>query len=138
MKQQILEIEKPYLKKNIPDFKPGDTVRVAVRIVEGDKERVQYFEGVCISRRGGGLRETFTLRRVSYGVGIERIFQLHSPRIESIEVVRRGKVRKAKLYYLRKLRGKKARIAEATRLTPEQKAELADKENKKDSQPSED
>lgn len=138
MKQQILEIEKPYLKKNIPDFKPGDTVRVAVRIVEGDKERVQYFEGVCISRRGGGLRETFTLRRVSYGVGIERIFQLHSPRIESIEVVRRGKVRKAKLYYLRKLRGKKARIAEATRLTPEQKAELADKENKKESQPSED
>ncbi|MCD6384714.1 50S ribosomal protein L19 [Candidatus Sumerlaeota bacterium] len=126
----MLEIEKPYLKKNIPDFKPGDTVRVAVRIIEGEKERLQYFEGVCISRRGGGLRETFTLRRVSYGVGIERIFQLHSPRIEHIEVKRRGKVRRAKLYYLRKLRGKKARISEATRLTPEQKAELASNENK--------
>lgn len=125
MNPKIMEIEKLQMKKNIPDFRPGDTVRVSVRIVEGDKERLQQFEGVCISRRGGGIRETFTLRRVSYGVGIERIFQLHSPRIESIEVVRRGKVRRSKLYYLRKLRGKKARITEAAQLTAEEKAELA-------------
>lgn len=125
MNPKIMEIEKLQMKKNIPDFRPGDTVRVSVRIVEGDKERIQQFEGVCISRRGGGIRETFTLRRVSYGVGIERIFQLHSPRIESIEVVRRGKVRRSKLYYLRKLRGKKARITEAAQLTEEEKAELA-------------
>ena len=122
MKRQVMEIEKPFIKKDIPDFRPGDTVHVAVRIVEGEKERLQHFEGVCINRRGGGIRESFTLRRVSYGVGIERIFQLHSPRIESISVPRRGKVRRAKLYYLRNLRGKKARISEATRLTPEEKA----------------
>lgn len=122
MKRQVMEIEKPQLKKEVPEFRAGDTVKVAVRIVEGEKERIQQFEGVCINRRGGGMRETFTLRRVSYGVGIERIFQLHSPRIEGITITRRGKVRRAKLYYLRNLRGKKARISEATRLTAAEKS----------------
>jgi len=112
MKQQVRDFEAPSLKKDIPDFRPGDTVRVAVRISEGDKERIQNFEGVCIRRKGGGIRETFTVRRVSYGVGMERIFPLHSPRIESITVVRRGRVRRAKLYYQRVLRGKKSRILE--------------------------
>jgi large subunit ribosomal protein L19 len=108
----ITAFEKTQQKTNIPNFRPGDTVRVSVRIVEGDKERVQDYEGVVIRRKGGGLRETFTVRRVSFGVGMERIFPLHSPRIEEIKVVRRGKVRRAKLYYLRALRGKKARITE--------------------------
>ncbi len=100
------------LKKDIPDFGPGDTVRVSVLISEGDKERIQDFVGVCIRRKGSGISETFTVRRVSYGVGMERIFPLHSPKIEKIEVLRRGRVRRAKLYYLRELRGKKARIVE--------------------------
>ena len=112
MKQEIKEFEAPGLKKDLPDFRPGDTIRVAVRISEGDKERIQNFEGICIRRKGGGLRETFTVRRVSYGVGMERIFPLHSPKIESIKVIRRGKVRRAKLYYQRELRGKKSRILE--------------------------
>ena len=112
MKQEIRDFEAARLKKDIPEFRPGDTVRVAVRITEGDKERIQKFEGVCIRRKGSGIRETFTVRRVSYGVGMERIFPLHSPRIESIRVVRQGKVRRAKLYYQRGLRGKKARIME--------------------------
>lgn len=101
-----------YLKKDIPEFGPGDTLRVSVLISEGDKERIQDFVGVCIRRKGSGISETFTVRRVSYGVGMERIFPLHSPKIEKIEVLRRGKVRRAKLYYLRELRGKKARIVE--------------------------
>ncbi len=110
----IREVEKSQLKraKEIPDFRPGDTVRVSLKIVEGKSERIQDFEGVVIARRSGGLRETFTVRRVSYGVGIERTFPLHSPRVTKIRLVRRGKVRRAKLYYLRDLRGKKARIAE--------------------------
>lgn len=108
----IAEVEAPLLKSNIPNFRPGDTIRVAVRIVEGDKERVQPYEGIVIKRRGSGVRETITVRRISFGVGMERTFQLHSPRIEGIEVVRLGKVRRAKLYYLRELRGKKARLAE--------------------------
>lgn len=112
MKQEIRDFEAAQFKKDIPDFRPGDTVRVAVRIVEGDKERIQNYEGVCIRKRGGGIRETFTVRRVSFGVGMERIFPLHSPSIESIKVIRHGKVRKAKLYYQRELRGKKARILE--------------------------
>ncbi len=112
MKQELREFEARRLKKEIPDFRPGDTISVAVRIKEGDKERLQKFEGVCIRRRGGGLRETFTVRRISYGVGMERIFPLHSPRIESINIIRRGKVRRARLYYQRGLRGKKARIVE--------------------------
>ncbi|CAB1129083.1 ribosomal protein L19 [Candidatus Hydrogenisulfobacillus filiaventi] len=105
-------IEEEQMRSDLPDFRPGDTVRVAVRVREGNRERVQSFEGVVISKRGEGLSKTFTVRRVSYGVGVERTFLLHSPRIESITVVRRGKVRRARLYYLRKLRGKAARIKE--------------------------
>jgi large subunit ribosomal protein L19 len=114
MKQEIRDFEAAQFKKDVPDFRPGDTVRVAVRIVEGDKERIQNYEGVCIRRRGGGIRETFTVRRVSFGVGMERIFPLHSPSIESIKIIRHGKVRRARLYYQRELRGKKARILERT------------------------
>ena len=114
MNAVVREIEKSHLKSKaeIPEFRPGDTVRVSLKIIEGKNERVQDFEGVVIARRGGGIRETITVRRVSYGVGIERIFPLHSPRVTQIRVVRHGKVRRAKLYYLRKLRGKKARITE--------------------------
>src|ERR1700754_1911076 len=98
--------------KEIPDFQPGDTVIVNVKIVEGDKARVQAYEGVCIGRAGAGLQENFTVRKISYGEGVERVFPLYSPMIDSIKVVRRGKVRRAKLYYLRGLRGKRARITE--------------------------
>jgi large subunit ribosomal protein L19 len=113
MDQSLLaDCERAYLRSDIPDFAPGDTVRVHVKIKEGDKERLQAFEGVVIARKHGGLRETFTVRKVSFGTGVERIFPLHSPVIDHIEVVRRGDVRRAKLYYLRKLRGKKARIRE--------------------------
>lgn len=108
----IREIEQAQLRTDRPDFRPGDTVRVAVRIVEGNKERIQNFEGVVIGRSGAGAKETFTVRRVSFNVGIERVFPLHSPRIEEIKVLRRGKVRRAKLYYMRDLRGKKARLVE--------------------------
>ena len=100
------------LKTDLPDFKPGDTIRVHARVIEGEKERIQIFEGVCIGRRGSGIHETFTVHKVSNGVGVERIFPLHSPRIAKIETKRRGRVRRAKLYYLRKLRGKAARITE--------------------------
>ncbi|NLW16873.1 MAG: 50S ribosomal protein L19 [Firmicutes bacterium] len=106
-------LEQSQLRTDIPDFKPGDTVRVHVKVVEGARERIQVFEGVVIARRGGGIRETFTVRRVSYGIGVERVFPLHSPRVAKIEVVRHGRVRRAKLYYLRNLRGKAARIKEA-------------------------
>lgn len=105
-------IEEEQLRTDIPVFRPGDTVRVHLKIREGTRERVQMFEGVVIARRSGGSRETMTVRRVSYGVGVERTFLVHSPRIERIEVTRRGKVRRAKLYYLRGLRGKAARIKE--------------------------
>jgi large subunit ribosomal protein L19 len=98
--------------KEIPDFQPGDTVIVNVKIIEGERTRVQAYEGVCIGRAGGGLNENFTVRKISYGEGVERVFPLYSPIIESIKVVRRGKVRRAKLYYLRGLRGKSARISE--------------------------
>ena len=110
--QIIKDYEASQLRKDTPDFRPGDTVRVSVKITEGDKERIQDFEGVCIRRLNDGLRETFTVRRVRYGVGMERIFPLHSPKVDKIQVTRRGKVRRAKLYYLRELRGKKARIIE--------------------------
>ncbi len=100
------------LREDIPEFRPGDTVRVAVRVQEGQKQRIQAFEGVCIARRGGGVSESFTVRKISAGVGVERIFPLHSPNIAEIKVVRRGRVRRAKLYYLRKLSGKAARIRE--------------------------
>ena len=100
------------LKTDIPEFKAGDTLRVHTRVIEGEKERIQIFEGVCIRRKGGGIHETFTVHKVSNGVGVERIFPLHSPRISKIENTKIGRVRRAKLYYLRKLRGKAARIAE--------------------------
>jgi large subunit ribosomal protein L19 len=105
-------VEKSYLRKGLPRFRPGDTVKVHVRVVEGNRERVQVFQGVVIRRSGGGLRETFTVRKISFGVGVERTFPLHSPSIAKLEVVQRGHVRRAKLYYLRDLRGKKARIKE--------------------------
>lgn len=100
------------LRTDLPDFRPGDTVIIHVRVIEGDKERIQIFQGVCIKRKGGGINETFTVRKISNGVGVERIFPLHSPRLAKIEVKRKGKVRRAKLYYLRKLKGKAARIKE--------------------------
>jgi len=99
-------------KKSIPEFAPGDTLRVQVRIVEGDRERLQAFEGVCIGRRNAGVNSSFTVRKISYGEGVERVFPLYSPLVETIELVRRGDVRRAKLYYLRGRRGKAARIAE--------------------------
>ncbi|HEY8484939.1 MAG TPA: 50S ribosomal protein L19 [Longimicrobiales bacterium] len=108
----VQEVGKQQLRSDLPDFGPGDTIRVNVRVREGDKERIQAFEGVCIARRGAGISETFTVRKVSSGVGVERVFPLHTPTIESIQVVRRGQVRRAKLYYLRQLRGKAARIRE--------------------------
>jgi large subunit ribosomal protein L19 len=109
---QLLEIERAFLRPGFPDFRPGDTVRVQVKVVEGDKERLQAFQGVVVSRKGGGTREMFTVRKISAGIGVERIFPLHAPVVDKIEVVRRGKVRRAKLYYLRQLRGKAARIEE--------------------------
>lgn len=109
---ELQRVEQDYLKSDRPEFRAGDSVRVHVRVVEGDKERIQVFQGVVIARRGGGTRESFTVRKISGGVGVERIFPLHSPVIDKIEVVRRGKVRRAKLYYLRGLRGKAARIEE--------------------------
>ena len=108
----LQQIEKEQLRSDIPDVRPGDTVRVMVRVTEGTRERIQPFEGVCIARKGGGLRETFTVRKVSGGVGVERIFPMHSPSIAEMKILRRGKVRRAKLYYLRQLKGKKARIKE--------------------------
>ena len=108
----IRSIEQAQLKKDIPSFKPGDTVKVYVKVVEGNRERLQAFEGVVIKRKGGGIAETFTVRRVSFGIGTERVFPLHSPRIDRIKVVRRGRVRRAKLYYLRERTGKAARIKE--------------------------
>ena len=113
----IQELEKEQLEKlvaarGVPDFGPGDTVIVNVKVKEGERTRVQAYEGVCIGRNGGGLNESFTVRKISYGEGVERVFPIHSPMIDSIKVVRRGKVRRAKLYYLRDLRGKSARIVE--------------------------
>ena len=106
------QMDKLSANKTIPDFGPGDTVLVNVKVIEGDKSRVQAYEGVCIGRAGAGLNESFTVRKISYGEGVERVFPLYSPMIDSIKVVRRGKVRRAKLYYLRDRRGKSARIAE--------------------------
>jgi len=109
---EIRLIEEEQLRKDLPEFRAGDTVRVHVKVREGNRERVQAYEGVVIARKHGGLKETFTVRRVTYGVGVERTFPLHSPRIDKIEVMRRGIVRRAKLYYLRGLSGKAARIRE--------------------------
>jgi large subunit ribosomal protein L19 len=108
----LLEVEKPALKTNLPDFAPGDAIRVHVKVREGEKERIQVFAGVVIARRGGGARETFTVRKVSSGIGVERVFPLHSPVVDRIEVERKGSVRRAKLYYLRGRKGKAARIDE--------------------------
>ncbi|SHN15945.1 MULTISPECIES: 50S ribosomal protein L19 [Gracilibacillus] len=112
MQQLIEEITKDQLKTDLPEFRAGDTVKVHVKVVEGNRERIQVFEGVVIKRQNGGISETFTVRKISYGVGVERTFPVHSPRLAKIEVTRRGKVRRAKLYYLRNLRGKAARIKE--------------------------
>jgi large subunit ribosomal protein L19 len=105
-------IEKPRLRDDLPEFRPGDTVKVHVRVVEAGRERIQVFQGVVIRRSGGGLRETFTVRKISFGVGVERTFPVHSPSIAKLEIVQKGRVRRAKLYYLRELRGKRARIRE--------------------------
>lgn len=122
MSNVIDSIEKSQCRSDIPSFKPGDTIRVHARIIEGDKERIQVFEGVVISRANGGNRQSFTVRKISYGVGVERVFPLHSPRIDKIEVVTSGRVRRAKLYYLRNLSGKAARIKGERVLTPGAKA----------------
>lgn len=108
----VQAITQEQLRKDLPSFRPGDTLKVHVKVIEGSRERIQLFEGVVIKRRGGGISETFTVRKISYGVGVERTFPLHSPKIDKIDVARRGKVRRAKLYYLRELRGKAARIKE--------------------------
>ena len=108
----IDKIEREGMRKDVPDFESGDTVRVHVKIVEGDKERIQVFEGVVMGRQGGGLRERFRVRKISYGIGVERIFPLHSPRVDKIEITRRGRVRRAKLYYLRDRKGKSAQVKE--------------------------
>ena len=128
----IQELEKEQIEelsagKEIPDFQPGDTLLVNVKVIEGDKARVQAYEGVCIGRSGRGINENFTVRKISYGEGVERVFPLYSPMIDSIRVVRRGKVRRAKLYYLRGLRGKKARISEAQGAGGPEGAEVAPK-----------
>ncbi|MEN2996588.1 MAG: 50S ribosomal protein L19 [Acetomicrobium sp.] len=115
MDPRIALVEKQYQKGELPEFRPGDTVKVHVWVREAGKERIQVFEGVVIARKNGGLRETFTVRKVSGGIGVERIFPLYCPNVEKIEVVRHGRVRRAKLYYLRKLSGKAARIKERRR-----------------------
>ena len=109
---QLVDIERSYLRQDVPEFRPGDTVRVQVRVVEGDKERLQAFQGVVIARKGSGTREMFTVRKISAGIGVERIFPLNAPVVDKIEVLRRGRVRRAKLYYLRERSGKSARIKE--------------------------
>ncbi|MDZ7780599.1 MAG: 50S ribosomal protein L19 [Gemmatimonadota bacterium] len=112
MADVIQDIEKEELRDDIPEFAPGDTIRVLYLVREGAKERIQAFDGICIARRGGGLNETFTVRKISSGIGVERVFPLHAPTVSGVEVLRRGDVRRAKLYYLRGRRGKAARIAE--------------------------
>lgn len=116
MSEIIRSIEKAQLRTDLPQFGIGDTVRVFVKVVEGSRERLQAFEGTVMAKRNGGIRETFIVRRVSYGIGVERTFPIHSPRVDHIEVIRRGKVRRAKLYYLRSLQGKAAKIKEAKRV----------------------
>ena len=110
--EQLEKEQQEDLGKSVPEFAPGDTVKVNVKVKEGERERIQAFEGVCIARKGGGIHESFTVRKISFGEGVERVFPVYSPLVNSIEVVRRGKVRRAKLYYLRGRRGKSARIAE--------------------------
>jgi large subunit ribosomal protein L19 len=110
--ERMAAVAREGLRSDFPDFQPGDTIKVMVRVREGEKERLQAFEGLCMGKRGGGINETFRVRKVSAGVGVERVFPLHSPSLASIEVIRRGRVRRAKLYYLRKVSGKAARIRE--------------------------
>ena len=119
------ELDNASLRSDVPDFRPGDTLDVGVRVVEGNRSRVQRFQGVVIRRQGGGIRETFTVRKVSFGVGVERTFPVHTPVIEDIKVVTRGDVRRAKLYYLRELRGKKAKIKEKREVRPAAAASTA-------------
>jgi len=119
------QVEKLVANRPVPKFEPGDTVRVMVRVIEGERERVQAFEGVCIARKNAGINSNFTLRKISYGEGVERVFPLYSPRITAIEVIRRGVVRRAKLYYLRGLTGRRARIAERARSSLRPAAEVA-------------
>ncbi len=116
MSEIIRSIEQAQLRSDLPSFNVGDTIRVWVKVVEGSRERLQAFEGTVIAKRNGSVRETFTVRRVSYGIGVERTFPIHSPRVDHIEVIRRGKVRRAKLYYLRNLQGKAAKIKEIKRV----------------------
>ena len=123
--QQLEQEQIAKLGKTIPDFQPGDTLIVNVKVKEGERSRVQAYEGVCIARSGGGLQESFTVRKISYGEGVERVFPVYSPNVESIKVVRRGAVRRAKLYYLRDRRGKSARIAERTDRQDKDKAPAA-------------
>ena len=111
----IEQINNENVKKEVPSFNVGDTVKVMVKVIEGDKERLQAFEGICIARKHGGISETFTVRRISYGVGVEKTFPIHSPKVADIKVVRYGKVRRAKLYYLRERTGKAAKVKEQTR-----------------------
>ena len=117
MHTAITDLEQAQIRSDIPDFRPGDTLKVHVRVVEGSRSRIQVVQGVVIRRQGGGARETFTVRKISYGVGVERTFPVHSPSIDKIELVTRGRVRRAKLYYLRSLRGKAARIRERRETT---------------------
>jgi large subunit ribosomal protein L19 len=118
MHPAIAELEQAQIRSDIPDFRPGDTLKVHVKVTEGNRSRIQVFQGVVIRRQGGGVRETFTVRKISYGVGVERTFPVHTPAIDKIEVVTRGRVRRAKLYYLRELRGKRARIRERRETAP--------------------
>ncbi len=110
---RLAVVDQEHLKREVPSFAPGDTVRIHLKVTEGGRERIQAFEGVVIARKGGGVREMFTVRRISHGVGVERIFPLHSPRIERIDIVRKGKVRQAKLYYLREKIGREAKVKES-------------------------
>jgi large subunit ribosomal protein L19 len=118
MHTAIAELEKAQVRSDVPDFRPGDTLKVHVRVKEGNRSRIQMFQGVVIRRQGSGARETFTVRKISYGVGVERTFPVHTPAIDKIEVLSRGRVRRAKLYYLRDLRGKAARIRERREISP--------------------
>lgn len=118
----LQEVEKEYLRSDLPEFRAGDTLRIHVKVSEGDKQRIQIFQGVVIARRGTGTGESFTVRKISGGIGVERVFPIHSPVLDKIEVVRRGRVRRAKLYYLRELRGKAARIEERREDRPQTKA----------------
>ena len=122
MHTAIADLERAQIREDIPGFRPGDTLKVHVRVVEGSRTRIQVFQGVVIRRQGGGLRESFTARKISFGVGVERTFPVHSPTISKIEVVTRGRVRRAKLYYLRERRGKKARIKERREAVPAREA----------------